>query len=277
MPGQPAVDVDDPRDCSISSGPHRTHEGPTYEQMEEGHARSCDSECWIRSKHRMIFIGLIDSHSLTAQCIAKSLRDANSTFDVLALGSFETYLSNEKSYDIILYHAHFCARDQNCAEELPQILKNLMPSPPIIILSAVDSPNLALNAFEAGARGFIPTTVTTIEMVAQIIRLVSVGGTFLPSSSMCRKKMSGEDASRMPIATEMFTPRELAVLDKLRLGKPNKIIAHELMLSQSTVKSHIRSIMEKMKVENRTEIVSLWVSNLPMTSLISPFEAVSCI
>jgi DNA-binding NarL/FixJ family response regulator len=250
MPGQPAVDVDDPRDCSISSGPYRTHEGPTYEQMEEGHARSCDSECWIRSKNRMISIGLIDSHSLTAQCIAKSLRDADSTLDVFASGSFETYLSNEKSYDIILYHAHFCARYQNCAEELPQMLKNLMPSPPIIILSDIDSPNLALNAFEAGARGFIPTTVTTIEMVAQIIRLVSVGGTFLPSSSMCRKKMSGE--------AEMFTSRELAVLDKLRLGKPNKIIAHELMLSQSTVKSHIRSIMRKMKVNNRTEIVSLW-------------------
>lgn len=49
----------------------------------------------------------------------------------------------------------------------------------------------------------------------------------------------------MQIATQIFTPRELAVLDKLRRGKPNKIIAYELMLSQSTVKAHIRSIMKK--------------------------------
>jgi len=41
----------------------------------------------------------------------------------------------------------------------------------------------------------------------------------------------------------------------LRQGEPNKIIAHELGVSESTVKVHLRSIMSKLKVSNRTQIV----------------------
>jgi DNA-binding NarL/FixJ family response regulator len=52
-----------------------------------------------------------------------------------------------------------------------------------------------------------------------------------------------------------FTEREAAVLERLRQGQPNKIIAHTLGVSESTVKVHLRSIMSKLKVSNRTQIV----------------------
>ncbi len=52
-----------------------------------------------------------------------------------------------------------------------------------------------------------------------------------------------------------FTEREAAVLERLRRGQPNKIIAHALGVSESTVKVHLRSIMSKLKVSNRTQIV----------------------
>ncbi len=41
----------------------------------------------------------------------------------------------------------------------------------------------------------------------------------------------------------------------LKLGKANKIIAYELALRESTVKVHIRNIMKKLKVHNRTEVI----------------------
>jgi len=46
----------------------------------------------------------------------------------------------------------------------------------------------------------------------------------------------------------------MAVLDHLKLGKANKVIAYELAMSESTVKVHIRNIMKKMKATNRTEV-----------------------
>jgi DNA-binding CsgD family transcriptional regulator len=54
-----------------------------------------------------------------------------------------------------------------------------------------------------------------------------------------------------------FTERETAVLVRLREGQPNKIIAYALGVSESTVKVHLRSIMSKLKVRNRTQIVSI--------------------
>jgi hypothetical protein len=53
----------------------------------------------------------------------------------------------------------------------------------------------------------------------------------------------------------MFEPRPLGLLDRLKVGKANKIIAHELGLSESTVKVHIGRIMKKLNVTNRTQIV----------------------
>ena len=54
---------------------------------------------------------------------------------------------------------------------------------------------------------------------------------------------------------EVFTSREEEVISMLKLGKANKIIAYELALRESTVKVHIRNIMKKLKVHNRTEVI----------------------
>jgi len=52
----------------------------------------------------------------------------------------------------------------------------------------------------------------------------------------------------------MFTARQMAVVDALRRGKANKIIAYELEMRESTVKVHVRNIMKKLKATNRTEV-----------------------
>ena len=52
----------------------------------------------------------------------------------------------------------------------------------------------------------------------------------------------------------MFTLRQAEVVQALRRGKANKIIAYELNLRESTVKVHIRNIMKKLKATNRTEV-----------------------
>ena len=53
-----------------------------------------------------------------------------------------------------------------------------------------------------------------------------------------------------------FTPRESELLDLLRNGMSNKLIAHRLGVSMSTVKSHMHNVMMKLKATNRTEVVA---------------------
>ena len=112
-----------------------------------------------------------------------------------------------------------------------------------------------IKAFENGARAFIPTETTTPKQVVEIIRLVRAGGTFVPPSSLSLKRSGGLGLASPAITTHQFTQRELAVLECLTLGKANKNIAFELKMSESTVKVHIKSIMNKLKATNRTEVV----------------------
>jgi DNA-binding NarL/FixJ family response regulator len=125
----------------------------------------------------------------------------------------------------------------------------------VVILSDTENKNSLAEIFESGARGFIPTDNTTLEQIIEIIGLVCVGGVFVPLSSLSLSKNGGEASTAELGSSNEFTRNELAVLDRLKVGKANKIIAYELGLSESTVKVHIGRIMKKLNVKNRTQIV----------------------
>jgi DNA-binding NarL/FixJ family response regulator len=59
-----------------------------------------------------------------------------------------------------------------------------------------------------------------------------------------------------------FTKRELDLIGLLRSGKPNKLIAHKLDISESTVKAHLRNIMTKLHAKNRTHAVCMLAGEL---------------
>jgi DNA-binding NarL/FixJ family response regulator len=111
-----------------------------------------------------------------------------------------------------------------------------------------------MDALELGVRGYIPTSVP-FEIAIEAIRLVKVGGTFVPASSLLKsRKLADTPVADEPPNSEMFTARQAAVVEALRRGKANKIIAHELNMRESTVKVHVRNIMKKLKAKNRTEV-----------------------
>jgi DNA-binding NarL/FixJ family response regulator len=63
-----------------------------------------------------------------------------------------------------------------------------------------------------------------------------------------------------------LTPRQLAVLRELGLGKQNKMIAYDLHMSEGTVKVHVKHIMRKLHVNNRTEAVLILQRGLRQAS-----------
>lgn len=148
----------------------------------------------------------------------------------------------------------------DCQQELEN-LKAKFPRSPIALLAACDDPSEVAKAMHLGARGYVPTSYDH-EQVWEILRFVRAGGTYVPVSVLDDPEHH-ETAPTPPKAMrakslEKLTPRELAVAEKLRQGKPNKIIAHELQISESTVKVFVHRILTKLDAINRTEVAYLF-------------------
>jgi DNA-binding NarL/FixJ family response regulator len=218
---------------------------------------ACQSQPTIRNiseENRQSEIAVIDEHSFTRECITKSLKERCSLLDIAAFAACDDCLRSARIYDVILYHPHQSITRRTNNQPVINI-KKLLEIAPVIVLCDVDCVESILAVFESGARGYIPTTSTAVEIAVEIIHLVKAGGTFVPPSILCALDL-GEGVALGATRSRQFTLRQLAVLEHLKLGKTNKIIAHELKISESTVKVHIRNIMKRLKATNRTEVVS---------------------
>jgi DNA-binding NarL/FixJ family response regulator len=213
---------------------------------------------WLPVQNPAISIAVVDTHSFTRECIAKSLQECDDALEVRAFDTCDSCVESAKAYDLVLFHAHATATDRKngggAGRTAPfDIMLGLAP---VVVLSDVNCPEAIVDAFESGARGYIPTTDTTLGLALEIVRLVKAGGTFVPPSSLALRRTGRRELlpPAEPVVTEQFTPRQIAVLRHLKLGKANKTIARELEMSESTVKIHLRNIMKKMRAANRTEV-----------------------
>jgi DNA-binding NarL/FixJ family response regulator len=117
-----------------------------------------------------------------------------------------------------------------------------------------------LEAFYRRIRGYVPTALP-IDQVTEAIRFVAAGGTFVPQSILALHTLSSPEARVVAASPEqnavttLFSPRQTQVLRMLWKGCSNKLIAYELRMCESTVKVHIRHIMKKLNVSNRTQVV----------------------
>ncbi|WP_052699256.1 response regulator transcription factor [Hyphomicrobium sp. 99] len=128
---------------------------------------------------------------------------------------------------------------------------------PIVVMSDADKFDFILAIMEAGANGFMPADIS-LELAAHALRLILAGGQYFPINTLLAARHAISEAQR-PEAShkKIFTKRQIAVIDALRKGKANKIIAYELNMCESTVKVHVRNIMKKLNAKNRTEVAYL--------------------
>lgn len=117
-----------------------------------------------------------------------------------------------------------------------------------VVVSDVDDVDHIVRTLKRGARGYIPSNLP-FNVAVEAVRLVEAGGIFVPASSFVDR-----EPPPAPVKPQVtLTERQTAVLEAIRHGKANKQIAYELNMSEHTVKVHLRHIMRKLKVRNRTE------------------------
>jgi len=118
----------------------------------------------------------------------------------------------------------------------------------VIVLATYDTDTEILRAVKAGTKAYLLKDARREELL-DCIRRVNRGETCIPQS-LVEKLATG-------LSSELLTSRELNVLDLLAQGKSNKEISLNLYISETTVKSHLRSIFRKLNVLSRTEAVAV--------------------
>ncbi|MEZ5865974.1 MAG: response regulator transcription factor [Geminicoccaceae bacterium] len=147
-------------------------------------------------------------------------------------------------------------------EDFVAIEKSLPGVPILIVTDDFDARDVT-EAMQLGARGYLASSVS-MELLIQCLRLLMIGGTAFPPvmATAVADAAPGalSDSRSRPdtnLAIDFFTPREIEVLGGLGEGKPNKIIAYELKICETTVKVHMRHIMRKLGATNRTHAALL--------------------
>lgn len=206
-------------------------------------------------RHESLVV-IIDKRALERECLARGLVEYSRTLKVAEVESFDEFKRMPHEADACAVVVSLGGRnvsDEDVRTELLDFIAAVGPIP-VIVVAESDEPADILAALECGARGYIPTSLT-VRIAAEAIGLARAGGTFVPASSMLalRETIHATRRGVHPLK-DMFTAREASVVDALRQGKANKIIAYQLNLCESTVKVHIRNIMKKLKATNRTEV-----------------------
>lgn len=199
-------------------------------------------------------IVIIDRRCLTRECLARAFRTITDV-QIVSLPTVEAWLevADKVSASAILFCMPGKSRDPECLQQLA-LLENANFRIPLVVSGETEDPEQIIELLDHGARGYIPTSMS-LPITLQTIRLVAEGGVFVPASSLMashrqlvRSNPAGRDEH------DMFTSRQAAVVEAVCRGKPNKVIAYELNMCESTVKVHVRNIMKKLKAKNRTEV-----------------------
>jgi DNA-binding NarL/FixJ family response regulator len=163
---------------------------------------------------------------------------------------------------------------QGVAESEPQTwiaaLHEKYADTPLVFVSEREEPEEVVAAFKAGARGFIPMSVTP-PVAMQAFTFIMSGGSFFPPAALIQRTHVTTSmtvvAKKTVVVPDVcgLTARQQEVLARLRQGESNKLIGRQLKLRESTVKVHIRQIMRKLGATNRTQ-AALCAAQLTLSS-----------
>jgi len=126
----------------------------------------------------------------------------------------------------------------------------------ILILTTFDLDEYVHEAIRAGASGFLLKDVRPAELV-DAIRVVAGGNALLAPAALTRLlERYGEDGARAdPQLQQTLTEREREILRLLAVGLSNAEIAERLVVSETTVKTHVSNLLRKLGVRDRVQAV----------------------
>ena len=155
------------------------------------------------------------------------------------------------AYDLVLLDWHLADCD---GEASMRQLRDAGCEARIVVLSGETSAARIRSTVELGAAGFIPKTYSS-EMMIAALDLVLAGRIFLPAEALNDANAGAALHSAVESDPRFagLTPRQIEVYLAAARGLPNKLIARQLGIAESTVKTHLTAVFAALGVRNRTE------------------------
>jgi DNA-binding NarL/FixJ family response regulator len=200
-------------------------------------------------------LAIVDQSRLRCDCLKLALAHQPRRWhvtDVASAAELAQLVQRGEEYDVILLGGSTCAH-----VDLVDIavLAAAAPHTPILVAAECDDPSRAHAILRAGAKGFLPTS-HSLKVLMGALERVRAGGTYVPLAlTEPVPAATAERAQRTP--WRELTRRQRDVLALISEGKSNKLIADALHMSESTVKAHVKQIIRRLNVANRTQAALL--------------------
>jgi DNA-binding NarL/FixJ family response regulator len=179
----------------------------------------------------------------------RAVLDAESDFEVVGeadRGLRAVSLAHKLRPDVVL--TDLLLPDVDGVTVTQRILAEL-PATQVVILTSADEADAAVvRAVQAGAIGYVLKSANIAELV-QAVRSAAEGHAHLSAPAAARLMQE----MRSPTSPVPLTERERQVLRGMAMGCTNKEISRTLDIALTTVKSHVRSILDKLGVDSRTQ------------------------
>jgi DNA-binding NarL/FixJ family response regulator len=195
---------------------------------------------------------IVDDHAILREGI-RALLAAHDDIEVVgeaADGREAVEKVHQLSPDVVLMDVAMPLMD---GLEATRRIRKGNPKAKVLILTQYDNKEYILSSIKAGASGFVPKRVVASELVSAI-QAVHLGDSFLhPSAAKFLIEDYLQKVEEDPY--DSLTDREREILKLVAEGRTNSEIADLLSVSVKTVLGHRTSVMEKLDIHNRTELI----------------------
>jgi DNA-binding NarL/FixJ family response regulator len=191
---------------------------------------------------------LVDDHALIRQGLRRAFEATGDLEVVDEAGSVAQALALARQAE-----PDVCVVDVNLGDgngiELCKQLREMMPTVGLVVLTMYDGDEHLFGALEAGASAFVLKSAPSDE-VASAVRQAAASPTAFTANDL-----AGAMRRRMTQATVQLTPREHEILQLLGQGMSVAEVSAALFISQSTAKTHMSKLYDKLDASNRTQAV----------------------
>jgi DNA-binding NarL/FixJ family response regulator len=195
---------------------------------------------------------VVDDHPMCREAARMALEAVDPTLRVEVAGTLAEAIDNLRTSGLSIICLDLHLPDSNGFAAL-LTLQRMDGSVPIIVVSSHDQRQVSRRAFDLGASGFLSKAESITTMI-EAFRTVLAGERCFPADfATALPELPIDVYGRL----RELTGAQRRVLNAMADGRQNKQIAHDLNLSEITVKSHVKEILRKLKVVNRTQAILL--------------------
>jgi DNA-binding NarL/FixJ family response regulator len=194
------------------------------------------------------FALIVEDHPLVADSLIACIRGCNPD---LALATAETLLGATRILSVrcapLLIVTDLTLTDSNGIETVRR-LRKAAPQSPLLVFTALEDAAVRREALALGAVAYLIKSASIQSLRERIQAIVGA------------RSISDQQGSRRGgTLQDIFTRKQLQVLEELPAGRSNREIAARLSISEETVRSHMKEILARLGVRNRTEGVALYL------------------